>query len=434
MAGYVIDLPPGVEANSSHMTALLNIANGATDTAVARNSQPPEAPDPASGALRASSSHDTEMEGAFGVTDSSRGRSHDPIGEEDGGALFKPFKHLPGEIRTAIWISAADAAKPQGVYRFKVQDIKLGLALDHYPLAPTMFTNIRRLDSDNPLVHEIRDMMQSVYRGDSISAFTPLPEVGRFTCEIRDLLRSCPEARSELIRNPAFGSSFNFHWVDGEKRCDLGVIRPFCYDTDWVSLSEITHYPTIRLAEPGVHCTLDITKIQHVAIPYDVCYGLHNFERIEKYLRTLAVFISLKSLGIYEPSFTVKKASHWNALITHEERLFLKGVPTSASRTRTRSGRRLNCRSFQRAMIELRKLIQDTAIMVIMKTTENWNPIYRYVDYAGLQFCFLLHADSQAGLDIMEFKEDGSHLDDIARIEDLGPLGWEMKALQIHGS
>lgn len=38
----------------------------------------------------------------------------------------------------------------------------------------------------------------------------------------------------EAYRLEPFRSSFSFHWVDGGK-CDLGVIRPFCYDTDWIS-------------------------------------------------------------------------------------------------------------------------------------------------------------------------------------------------------
>lgn len=280
--------------------------------------------------------------------------------------------------------------------------------------------------------------MKSVYRLDDLAvSFTPFPEVGSLTREIRDLFRSCPEARSELVRHPAFGSSFKFHWADEQNRCDIGVMRPFCYETDWVSLSGLRTYrgrPVIQPCGEGVHCTLDIARIQHVAIPYSEIFGMiQPYSMMEEYFRSLSGFHNLKSLGIYERSFTVKKVSHWDNLLTHEQRLFLKGVPSSASDGSTTRGRRLTSRSFQRAMTHIKSLIQNTAVMVMVKKREHWDPALQYLDYAGLQFCFLLHADSKAGLDLMEFEEDGSHLGDIARIQDLGDLGREVKALRISG-
>ncbi|KAK7702590.1 hypothetical protein SLS64_009553 [Diaporthe eres] len=379
---------------------------------------------------KASGSHDDEMGILLGVPDNSRESSLDPIGEGDG-VIFRPFKYLPAEVRIMIWTAAAVAAKPRGVYQFKFKEIKLGLASDNYPLAQSMFTHIRRLDDNGPLVREIRDMMQSVYKGDCVSTFTPLPEVGRFTREIRDLLRSCPEARSELIRAPAFASSFSFHRLQAGQ-CDLGVIRPFCYDTDWISLTELAHNLTIRSSTPGVLCTPDIAAIQHLAVPHFECFCPGAWRALLAQMRTLAAFPSLKSLGIYDPCFSVRRVSHWDRLITQDQRFFLKGVSTSAS-DGARPGRRLTGARFSDAMMHLRALVREVGWKQSLMKAQHW-PRPASPRLADLKFCFLLHAGSQAGLDLMKFREDGSHLDDVARIEDLGPLGVEVKALQIMGA
>ncbi|KAG6353657.1 hypothetical protein INS49_005365 [Diaporthe citri] len=405
---------------------LLDMNNGATNASVAPFSQPNGVAYPVSGTFLASSNQDAEMGVVSGVADNYLGDSHDPIGAGDG-VLFRPFKHLPGEVRTMIWKAAAASAKPRGVYQFKVKHIKLGLASNHYPLAQSMFTNIRRLDDNSPLVREIRDLMQSVYTGDSVSTFTPLPEVGRFTLEIRNLLRSCPEARSELVRTPAFGSSFSFHWFEGGK-CDLGVVRPFCYDTDWISLTEVAQHLTIRPSAPGVLCTPDIAAIEHLAIPHLECFCTGDWSRLQAQLRTLAVFPSLRSLGIYDSCLSVKRVSHWDRLITEDQRYFLKGVSTSASGARP--GRRLTGARFSGAMGSLKRLILEVAVKEIMNKLQSPRP----ASLAGLNFCLLLHASSQAGLDLMKFREDGSHLDDVARIQDLGVIGQEVKALRINGA
>lgn len=378
---------------------------------------------------KASGSQDDEMGVVLGVSDNSRESSLDPIGEGDG-VLFRPFKRLPAEVRFMIWTAAAVAAKPQGVYQFKAKRVKLGLASDNYPLAQSMFTHIRRLDNNSPLVCEIRDMMQSVYKGDCVATFTPVPEVGRFTREIRDLLRSCPEARSELMRGPEFGSSFSFHWLKAGK-CDLGVIRPFCYDTDWISLTEITEHFTTRHSAPGVLCTPDIAAIEHLAVPHFECFCPGAWRSLLAQMQTLDLFPSLKSLGIYDPDFSVKRVSHWDRLITQDQRYFLKGVSTSVP-DGARPGRRLTGVRFSDAMTHLRALIQEVGMKRSLMKMQNSRPASpRLTD---LNFCLLIHAGSQAGLDLMKFREDGSHLDDVARIEDLGTIGLEVKAFRINGA
>lgn len=447
MAEYSIKFPPGTEIDSPYAIVLHEVAKGATDAAVARHGQPVEMAESVPGTSRvskprdtitkrplangskANSSQDDEMGAMIGVADNSRGNSHDHIGEEDG-VLFRPFKLLPAEIRTMIWMAAAENAKPRGVYQFKLEDIKLGLSTSHYPLSQSLFSDTRQLSDDSPLVHGVRDLMQSVYNADVISTFTPLSPVGEFTLEIRNLLGSCPEARSELMRTPEFGgASFSFHWVRGGK-CDLGVIRPFCYDTDWICLSGITHHPMIRPSTPGVIVTPDIVHIQHVAFLHADFSRVMNRQSVDMHLRTLAVFPSLKSVGMYEPCFSIKRVSHWDRLITQEDKLFLKGVSTSIPSTV--QPRKLRFGRLWDALFHLKLLIQDLAVLTIRRKSENWDP--GCANFANLQFCFMLHASSQEGLDLMKFKEDGSHLDDVARIEDLGMLGQEMKALRINGA
>lgn len=360
------------------------------------------------------------MESITGVTDNVRGDSHDPIGADDG-AIFWPFKHFPGEIRTMIWMAAAANAKPRGVYQFRYMAIRL--AADRSQLARSIFTNIRRLKDDSSALRDIRRLVQGIRDGDCVSTFTPLTAVGEFTREIRDLLRSCPEARSELMRDPEYGSSFNFHWMNGGM-CDLGVVRPFRYDADWISFSGLKHLPgrEILPPAPSVLCTPDIAAIQHLAIPF--------WEGRATQVRGLSVFPSLRSLGMYEPSFCIKRVSHWDRLITQEEKLFLKGVSTLVPSTA--SGKYMTCHRLSLAMVSLKHLIQEVAVQDIIKKLQNRHSASP--NLPGLNFCFLLHANSQAGLELMKFKEDGSHLHELAQIEELGALGREVKASRINGS
>lgn len=276
--------------------------------------------------------------------------------------------------------------------------------------------------------------MKSVYLGDTVTTFDPLPDVDNFTRDIRNLLGSCPEARYELMRNEeAFRSSFSFHWVNGGK-CDLGVIRPFCYGTDWIGLTGMSYNSGVLPAAPGNVCTPDLARIKNVAIPFHECSGLRSHIR-QVYLQSLPAFPRLKSLGMYEPCFSVDQALHWDwdRPIRKRERFFLKGVPTPVPDTtseapRPRFRQRLTRHSLEMGMASLRALVQDVELMARYRS-QGPGSIY----LAGLQFCFLLHAMTQEGLDLLNFREDGSHLGDVARIEDLGKLGRQIKHLQVNG-
>lgn len=373
------------------------------------------------------------MGGLSGGIDNSHADKHDAVGTGDD-LPFRPFPYLPPEIRISIWKSAAEAAMPQGVYRFSVNNVKLGLLAGECQVSQALVTNMRRLRPDGVLARDIRELMQSVYIGDTVTTFDPLPDVDDFTRDIRNLLGSCPEARYELMRTEeTLRSSFSFHWVDGGK-CDLGVIRPFCYDTDWIGLTGMSFNSHVLPAALGNVCTPDLARIKNVSIPFHECSGLRSHIR-QVYLQSLPAFPRLKSLGMYEPCFSVDQALHWDwdRLIRKRERFFLKGVPTSVPDTtseapRPRFRQRLTRHSLEMAMASLRALVQDVELMARYRSH---SPGRIYL--AGLQFCFLLHATTQEGLDLLKFKEDGSHLGDVARIEDLGKLGRQVKHLQVNG-
>lgn len=361
----------------------------------------------------------------------SHGNNHDAVDTENG-PLFRPFQHLPAEIRISIWKTASQAAMPQGVYRFSVNNVKLGLLAGESQVSPALVKKIRRFKPDGILARSTRDLMTSVYRGDTVTTFDPLPDVDNFTRDIRNLLASCPEARSELMRTEPFNSSFSFHWVDGGK-CDLGIIRPFCYDSDWICPTDMSFNPEVLSAPLGRVYTPDLARIQNVAIPYHECYGLQT-QRRQAYLQALPLFPSLKSLGMYEPCFSVDQAPSWDHEIAQDERFFLKGVSTSVPDRTSEAPRpfhhwRLTCNSFKMAMASTGFLIQDVAWMASHERRESRDA--GTIDLGGLQFCFLLHARTQEGLDLMKFREDGSHLDEVDRIEDLGQLGREVKDLRV---
>ncbi|KAL2279712.1 hypothetical protein FJTKL_13253 [Diaporthe vaccinii] len=233
---------------------------------------------------------------------------------------------------------------------------------------------------------------------------------------------------------PSFGcSSFSFHWVEGGGKCNLGVVRPFCYGTDWISLTDMTHHLTVRPSAPGVLCTPDIAAVEHLAIPHLECFCTGDWRSLQAQMDTLAVFPGLRSLGIYDSCLSVKRVSHWDRLITDDQRFFLKGVSTTVSDAGR--GRRLTGIRFSGAMGSLKRLIREVAVKEILKKLKNPRSASpSSPSLGGLNFCFLLHAGSQAGLDLMKFREDGSHLDDVARIEDLGLLGREVKALRINAA
>lgn len=454
--------PPPAEAltemDPSHAVTLLNLADEAFEATVTPSNQPIEltklvtTASPVSNlrnactrrllanGSKANSDEEAEMGGLSGVIDNSHGNKYDAVGTGNN-LLFQPFPYLPAEIRVLIWQTAAEAAKPQGVYRFKVKNRKLGLLAGQCQVSQALATNMRRLRPDGDLARSIRDLMLNVYLGDTVTTLDPLPDVDNFTRDIRNLLRSCPEARSELMRTEPFSSSFSFYWIDGDK-CDLGVIRPFCYETDWIGLTGMSHNSNMLLPAPGRVCTPDLFRTQNLAIPYHEYSGFLG-ETSRAHLQALHVFPSLKSLGLYEPCFWVNSAAHWSREISKNQRYFLKGVSTSLPDTtseirRPPSRQRLTCHSFRRAMLSLKSLIVDVMVMAAQRRREMMMAALKRregrkdagTDLAGLQFCFLLHAMTQEGLDLMKFREDGSHLGDGTRIEDLGELGRRVKDLQ----
>lgn len=452
MRGSVLDFPPGMEIPSWPLVTTPDMANRPDSPSVAdvpvrrstrRSVQPNNVAEPMAGNLqvrklcivsaknhfanrsKAGSTQHPEVEGESGATDGSGGSSNDSDGTGDG-VVFHLFQLLPGEIKTMIWIAAAEAAKPQGVYQFKVENVQLGLRRATYQAAPALTNSLRRVSHSSILRDDVFTLMHSVYSEDTVTSFTPLPEVGRFTREARDLLRSCPEARSELLRMPDFQQAFRFHWLTADGKCDLGIARPFCYDTDWLSLRGLREWPTVRPAGHGTVCTGDLVRIQHVAIPLSTISPL---DRAIVHLQTLPVFPRLRSLGIYDPEVSVRSADRWARRLAQDQKLFLKGVSVVEAGTAPQRERYVSGCDFWLTMEQLKDVIRMIAVRAFFATWAAQDE-GRTIDFGGLQFCVLLHATSQEGLDLMEFREDGSHLDGIERIEELGDVGQEIKRLR----
>lgn len=320
-----------------------------------------------------------------------------------------------------IWKAAAEAAKPCGVYHFTYKKMLMGPGPRYPHLSDTVLTNLHRISPSNPLARSIHDLLLWSYYGESILTFTPSATAAGLTRAVRNVLRSCSEARTEIMRSPTLSSSFDFHYMKGGK-CNLGTIRPFYYDTDWISMDGLDHDDASRPGGPevlGIRCTPDISRIQHFAFPFangrprdfsrDGDTQLDIFFRLD----------GLKSVGYYQPSFCIKRVSHWDNVIPQNERLFLKGLPARMSGPV--SGPSLSGQKYQMAMSKLLGLIDVVGRLGHCKKSQNWHA--NSCDFARLNFCFLIHANSQAGLDLMKFKENGSHLDDIDQLGDLGLIG-----------
>lgn len=349
--------------------------------------------------------------------------------DADNGVVFNNFKHLPLEIRSMIWKAAAAAAKPNCVYHFTYQKMDLGSGPQYPHLADTVLTNLHKIPPAHPLARSIHDLLLWSFNGERVLTFTPSATVAELTRGVRDVFRSCSEARTELMRSPVLGSSFDFHYNQGD-RCNLGTIRPFFYDTDWISMdgldyvrADAPHDP----GTPGVHGTPDMGRIQHFAF---TCAGGAPYEWARDGTTQLDIFRlldSLKSVGLYQPSLCIKRVSHWDGLIQPHQRLFLKGVPASMMSGPV-SGPKLTRHSFRAAMTKLRDVVNATGEVAMAKNHQGWHA--GSCDFAGLRFCLLIHADSQKGLDLMEFKEDGSHFDNVD-LDDIGPMGLALKFYQI---
>lgn len=346
----------------------------------------------------------------------------------DDGVVFNYFKRLPLEIRSMIWKAAAIAAKPNCVYHFTYQKMDLGPGPQYPHLSDTVLTNLHKIPPSHPLARSIHDLLLWSFNGERVLTFTPSATVAELTRGVRDVFRSCSEARTELMRSPMLRSSFDFHYNQGDK-CNLGTIRPFFYDTDWISMDGLNYVRADAPHEPGtprVHGTPDMGLIQHFAF---TCAGGAPNEWARDGTTQLDIFRlldSLKSVGLYQSSFRIKRVSHWDGLIQPHQRLFLKGVPTSMSGPV--SGPQLSRRSFRAAMTKLRDVVDATVQVAMAKNQQRWHA--GSCDFGGLKFCLLIHADSQKGLDLMEFKEDGSHFDNID-LDDMGLMGATLKFYQI---
>ena len=234
------------------------------------------------------------------------------------------------------------------------------------------------------------------------------------------------------MRSPTLSSSFNFHYMKRGK-CNLGTVRPFYYDTDWVSMDGLNHDRAGApgyLGMPNILCTPDICRIQHFAFPYANDTPLNFNRRGCTQLDIVHLLAGLKSIGFYHASFCIKHVSHWDILIKPEMKLFLKGIPASMSGPV--SGSRLSARRYRAAISRLKCLVRMFVLLADRKITNGWHA--NNCDLTALNVCLLIHADSQEGINLMKFEEDGSHLDNIVQLENLGPLGPTLKTLRGVGS
>jgi hypothetical protein len=358
----------------------------------------------------------------------SHASTEDSTGTEDGFA-FKNFMNFPSEIRSMIWKAAAEAAKPCGVYHFTYKKMKLGEGPRYPDLSDTVLTHLHKIPPSHQLSHDIHELLLWSFKGESVLTFTPSSTTAGLTRQVRDLLRSCAEARTEIMRSPTLSSSFDFHYMKGGK-CNLGTVRPFYYDTDWVSMDGLDHDRAGALGYlgmPNILCTPDICRIQHFAFPY--AYDAPwDFNRAQ--LDIVHLLSGLKSIGFYHASFCIKRAPHWDNLIEPEMKLFLKGIPASMSGPV--SGPQLNARKYKAAISRLICLVRMFVFLADRKITKGWHA--NNCDLTALNACLLIHADSQEGLNLMKFEEDGSHLDNIVQLENLGPVGPTLKMLRGVGS
>lgn len=272
-----------------------------------------------------------------------------------------------------------------------------------------------------------------IANSDRINTFTPSAAVAEMTRATRDLLRSCSEARNEIMRCPRLSSSFDFHYLKDDK-FDTGTIRPFHYDTDWVSMDGLDDDDPGIPGTDKLRCTPDINRIQHLALPYASFNPDGLFARRppnaggRRSLRIFRWLDSLRSVGLYAPSFTIKRPRNWARVIasTRGNRLFLKALPAPAPGPA--SAPSWSATEYHEAMEKLRDLAWLMYMMEQQRTAEGWPATA--CDFAALQFCFIMHSEGRKGLDLMKFKEDGSHLEGVD-LDDLGKMGIILKQLPL---
>lgn len=90
-----------------------------------------------------------------------------------------------------------------------------------------------------------------------------------------------------------------------------------------------------------------------ISVPQLECFCGADWRRLQVQMRALAAFPGLRSLGIYDPNFSVRRVSHWDRVISQDQRFFLKGVSAPGGEVRP-PGRAPTGTRFAGAMRDLR--------------------------------------------------------------------------------
>lgn len=361
-------------------------------------------------------------------------------------ATFGRFKTFPRAVRRRIWMHAADAADASRptVFDFAYRKVALSAGRGYAPLSSSVFYHMYEIRPGGQPCLDIRELMRASFRGHSVLTFTPSPAVAEATLEIRNVLRCCPEARDELLTHRRYRSCFGFHWAQGrpDSMLNLGTIRPFCYGEDWITLDGLDYLDARlgfgRPGDPGVLCTPDLGRVRHFAFPYRSAPEHDYVPEHTVQLDVLYRLEGLRSVGFYRPSFVIGPAMVplFERVITESQRLFLRGIPGPPPLRRDASRPpELNENVFRTAMLRLERLVR--AVRDIARD-EGWHQQWlegRRSAFAALKFCFLVYAESQEALDLMKFREDGSHLDAVSWnwLDDPQYFGRVVKGLEPSG-
>ncbi|KAG8156502.1 hypothetical protein KVR01_013606 [Diaporthe batatas] len=417
MFRYGSDPPSGVEYNPM----LPDVANDPTGNAADLHKTPDDA-DSNDSTVGVGTGQGDDMDELPEAVEGSPASTDDPAGADNGEVVFERFNDFPLEVRSMIWMAAAHNAKPSaGIYSFTRKNIRLESGPLYPDISGRVHRNFDKIGHDHPLARPIHELLSWSYEGRWVMTFKPSQQVSALTRDIRALFASCSEARTQLMRCPKLSSSFDFHYRHGAEfsrlgNCNLGSIRPFYYDTDWVCMEEMAYAPTIipQADVPDeIRCTTDICRVQHLAIPH---YGTrHSYYRRYIHLRGDSVWCrlsSLKSVGFHAPYFEISPTSGWEGQTTADERMFLRGFPGSMrGQINCYSDYQVTSSSFglRKAMRNLENLVDDMRALVREAGT---SPHIDGRHFSRLNFCILLNSDFQTELGRMYFREDGSHLDD----------------------